>query len=610
MKTTIKVSDLIKKGKFNLRQHEYCDLRCEVCSGQKTCLLYFLKTNKKIKLTKSSNNAVLPKDLQVNRQVYLYIRELLAGVLQIQNHKKNNLNLLEKYKKEGLVKLSQNYLKELYRFLDVDPNKQLKLRKNSEKEILIWYGFIISFKILQAFGEYEIRTNLNKANINLDHNNLERIGAVIEKSIQKSQIALQNIFQKTKNKTNIIEVVAFLLNQLNLINIIFKRQFFLSQHYNITLPRFNQKQEEAFKLFRKNPSQAFNNILNYFIEFPQDSMSSLIIGEFYVNLGNDYKAIPFLEFSSILNPNDYFVQFIFGSTLAKIGRFNHAYKVLSRAMALDNQDPDVLRNLAWVLIMKGYFKNNEIDIEKGIDLLKGLLTRGIKDIFVLLDLSQAYLILGNFEEAFFWIEEARKKKPNHKVITNVSSIIKTLKEDGSPTKIYQLKEDISFENIQEITMKLDNEEELDDYTEAYLKVRNFINYLNNKKKIDNNELKKIFVKFGGFGFDESILNSITYQKKQILVEYLNLRARFKYLEDKYKDIDVNFYINKFLSADNINVKKEIIITLALQGTESALLALKKLKKDCRGTLRFWLDLAVKECENNITNKLLPCEFII
>ncbi len=609
MKIAKEISNLIKKGKFNLRQHEYCDLRCDFCLSQKTCLLYFLKASKKIKTTRPLNNAVLPKELQVNRQVYLYIRELLANILQIQNHKEN-LNLLEKYKKEILVKLSQDYLKELYRFLNINPNRQLKLRKNSEKETLIWYGFVISSKILQAFREYEIKIDLNRANISSSHSSLEQIGIVIEKGVQKSQVALQNIFQKSKNKKNIIETIAFLLNQLNLINVTFKRKFFLPLRYNITLPKFTQKQEEIFKLFRKNPSQAFNNILNHFIKFPQDSMNSLIVGEFYVNLGNDYKATPFLEFSSILNPNDYFVQFIFGSTLAKIGRFNYAYKVLSRAMILDNQDPDVLRNLAWVLIMKGYFRNNEMDIEKGIDLLKGLLSRGIKDIFILLDLSQAYLMLGNFEEAFFWIEEARKKKPDHKVITNVSSIIKTLKENGNPTKIYQLKEDISFENIQEITIKLDTEEELDDYIEAYLKVRNFINYLNNKKKIDNNELRKMFVKFGGFGFDESILNSITYQKKQILVEYLNLRARFKYLEDKYKDIDVNFYINKFLSTNKVSVKKEIIITLAIQGEEDALLALKKLKKDCQGTLKFWLDLAIKECENNRTNKLLPCEFII
>ncbi len=610
MKATKKINDLIKRGKFNLRQHEYCDLRCEACSSQKTCLLYYLKVNKKMKSIKSLNNIALPKDFQVNWWIYLYIRELLADILQIQNHKKNNLNLLEKYKKEVLIKLSQNYIKELYRFLGINPNKQLKLRKNSEKEILIWYSFVVFFKILQAFEEYEIKINLTKANINLNYNNLEKIKAVIEESIQKSQVALQNIFKKNKNKKKIIEMVAFLLSQLNLINIIFKKQFFLPYHYNTILSKFNQKQENIFKLFRKKPSQAFNSILNYFIEFPQDSMNSLIIGEFYVNLGNDYKAIPFLEFSSFLNPNDYFVQFIFGSTLAKIGRFNYAYKVLSRAVVLDSQNPDALRNLAWVLIMKGYFKNNKVDIKKGVDLLKGLLIRGINDIFVLLDLSQAYLMLGNFDKAFFWIEKARKKNPNHKVIANVSSIIKTLKEDGIPTKFYKLKENISFEDIQEITMKLNNEEELDDYIEAYLKVRNFINYLNNKKKINSDELKKIFIKFGGFSFDKSILDTATYQKKQILAEYLNLRARFKYLEDKYKDIDINFYVNKFLSTNNINLKKEIIIILSLQRTEKALLALKKFKRDCRGHLRLLLNLAIEECENNMTSKLLPCEFIV
>ena len=616
--------DLAKNKKFEPGIYNYCDRWCEKCSDTEKCYMYAQKQLKK-DLTPSpspkTGEGSDEKDKNDFMSEVMYslktTKKLIKTVMKRDGFNPDEIdeNIEEnawdkdahkRYDNVECLKLINDYSDEAHKFLEKyftsqeQYKQQFNLELNqddikNEIETINWYHTFLPIKVWRCLYEREsIEKEEDKELKEMVKEGLEKYFVLVEKCFNKSRQALSGLAQKRQDYG---ETAADLLNKLNLAEISFREEFNLPQGYNVMPPSFNNEQIAIMEKFNQSPEQGLEMALSYLAIHPNDKIINGVIGDMFINLGEFNKAIKYLETAARLNPNEHITHFLWGVALAKTGRFNQGLAKLQRAQALQPDDLEIKRNIGWITAMRGRYKDDKQEIEKGRNILKEVVEQEPENVVAMTDLGQSYLMAHNFDIAFEWMERAIKTEPDNEFVKMIHQDVIEMREQYQQDKGFQ--EFIAKQKVVKAYSgpPAKDDDEMDEQVAKQFEIEGLINELNSGN-LSKEEMAKVMKKLEATGMVGQItaITDPNSSAAKVATEYIEYHQKVANVEEKKTAVEIEKLIDKlFNSKLDLEEQKKIILILAHQGTEQSLAALEKFQQQSKGEMVTWLKMAIDEC---------------
>ncbi len=616
--------DLAKNKKFEPGIYNYCDRWCEKCSDTEKCYMYAQKQLKK-DLTPSpspkTGEGSDEKDKNDFMSEVMYslktTKKLIKTVMKRDGFNPDEIdeNIEEnawdkdahkRYDNVECLKLINDYSDEAHKFLEKyftsqeQYKQQFNLELNqddikNEIETINWYHTFLPIKVWRCLYEREsIEKEEDKELKEMVKEGLEKYFVLVEKCFNKSRQALSGLAQKRQDYG---ETAADLLNKFNLAEISFREEFNLPQGYNVMPPSFNNEQIAIMEKFNQSPEQGLEMALSYLAIHPNDKIINGVIGDMFINLGEFNKAIKYLETAARLNPNEHITHFLWGVALAKTGRFNQGLAKLQRAQALQPDDLEIKRNIGWITAMRGRYKDDKQEIEKGRNILKEVVEQEPENVVAMTDLGQSYLMAHNFDIAFEWMERAIKTEPDNEFVKMIHQDVIEMREQYQQDKGFQ--EFIAKQKVVKAYSgpPAKDDDEMDEQVAKQFEIEGLINELNSGN-LSKEEMAKVMKKLEATGMVGQItaITDPNSSAAKVATEYIEYHQKVANVEEKKTAVEIEKLIDKlFNSKLDLEEQKKIILILAHQGTEQSLAALEKFQQQSKGEMVTWLKMAIDEC---------------
>ncbi len=607
--------NLAKDKKFESGIYNYCDRWCEKCPDTEKCYLYAQEQMQKPKREQIKKD----KDNFMSEAMYSLktTEKLIKTVMKRDGFNPDEIdeNIEEnawdkdahkRYDNVECLKLINDYSDEAHKFLEKyftsqeQYKQQFNLELNqddikNEIETINWYHTFLPTKVWRCLYEREsIDKEEDKELKEMAKEGLERYFALVEKCFNKSRQALSGLAQKRQDYG---ETAADLLNKLNLAEISFRQEFDLPQGYNVMPPSFNNEQIAIMEKFSQNPEQGLEMALLYLAAHPDDKIINGVIGDMFINLGEFSKAIKYLETAAKLNPNEHITHFLWGVALAKTGRFNKGLAKLQRAQELQPKDLEIKRNTGWVTAMRGRYKDDKQEIEKGRNILKEVVEQEPENVVAMTDLGQSYLMAHNFDAAFEWMDQAIKIEPDNDFVKMIHQDVIEMREQYKNDKGFQ--EFIAKQKVVKAYSgpPAKDDDEMDEQVAKQFEIEGLINELNSGN-LSKEEMARVMKKLEATGMVGQItaITDPNSADAKVATEYIEYHQKVPNVEEKKTAVEIEKLIDKlFNSKLDLEEQKKIILILAHQGTEQALVALEKFQQQSKGEMVTWLKMAIDEC---------------
>ena len=616
--------ELAKNKKFESGIYNYCDRWCEKCPDTEKCYLYAQEQLRKdlapspLHRTGEGSDEKDKNDFMSEAMYSLKTTEKLIKTVMKKdgfNPDEIDKNIEEndwdkdarkRYDSVECLKLINDYSDEARKFLEKyftsqeQYKQQFNLELNqddikNEIETINWYYTFLPTKVWRCLYEHEDwQRERDKELKEMIKQGLEKYFALVEKCFNKSKQALSGLAQERQDYS---ETVADLLNKLNLAEISFKEEFNLPQGYNVMPPSFNNEQIAIMEKFSQNPEQGLEMALLYLAAHPDDKIINGVIGDMFINLGEFSKAIKYLETAARLNPNEHITHFLWGVALAKSGRFNKGLAKLQRAQALQPKDLEIKRNIGWVTAMRGRYKDDKQEIEKGRNILKEVIEQEPENVAAITDLGQSYLMAHNFDVAFEWMERAIKIEPDNEFVKMIHQDVIEMREQYQQDKGFQ--EFIAKQKAVKAYSgpPAKDDDEMDEQVAKQFEIEGIINKLNSGN-VSKEEMAKAMKKLEATGMVGQVtaITDPNSADAKVATEYIEYHQKVANVEEKKTEDEIKKLIDKLFSgALDLDEQKKIILILAHQGTEQSLTGLEKFARQVEGEMKIWLKMAIDEC---------------
>lgn len=319
----------------------------------------------------------------------------------------------------------------------------------------------------------------------------------------------------------------------------------------------------------------FNNFLkNNFVE------RKLNLAESFLNQDEFFKALAVLRSGVKIAPENLNLRYLLAVTQTKLWKLNLAEKEFEFIRERCHKDPEILRQLGWIKVLKG-------ELKEGRSLLRESISLQTLEPLGYVDLGASYVMSLDFEEGFKWLETGKNlaiESPHKIIIEEKFKEAERLREQMIKFSAKEKKETIRMRNDPE-EIKLEA-------------VNNMLSIIKNAEltKKDYEEVQEELKLYG--------LNPKMFSKRppetedeKTIFEYMEYHSKVKDVERKIsnaelKQIEGGLYKSQ-ASEDEL---KKFLIILAHQGTKETIDVLKSYSKKAPEKLKDWLKLVLEECK--------------
>ncbi len=143
------------------------------------------------------------------------------------------------------------------------------------------------------------------------------------------------------------------------------------------------------------------------------------LGDIYLTLGQLDSAEIYINKAISCDPRKPDYHYLLGFVYSKQEKWKSAAKEFQTAIKVEPDNPEYLRGLGWALFSSG-------DKEKGLQYLHEANGLSPSDVNVLLDLSNAYLMIFDFDKAKLYAERALLVDPQNQLAQKTKDKVEEL----------------------------------------------------------------------------------------------------------------------------------------------------------------------------------------
>lgn len=352
--------------------------------------------------------------------------------------------------------------------------------------------------------------------------------------------------------------------------------------------------------------QAERDLVEILKNNPEDRDALLVLADMYMHLGRfQESAAVGRQLIEVLPDDDPRGCFGLGCALARLGRLNLAFDFLEQADNIFPGHPETLRNMGWVKCMLG-----ESDL--GRRLLKKSIEIDPQNLPVYVDMAMSYHFFGDYKTALDWIKKGQAFDDNNPFLRQNKKMIQEMQQEFNALP------------LEEQEKRLDQLQ--DPNYHKQMRIQMILTLAGEASEDDAKEIEEELKRLGLKGIAHQISDPNSAEGKASL-EYIEFHKEIKaeaLQELSSASPELSSVSQKKLNKKQVQAlaqelegkmqsslfdrrQKEIILTLAHQGTIEALRALEEIVskiKSNKGDAQEWLKLAVDECKAFLKSDLL------
>lgn len=310
------------------------------------------------------------------------------------------------------------------------------------------------------------------------------------------------------------------------------------------------------------------------------------LGDFYLQTGQVNLALPLLRRLVAIQGDDYNAHFLLGVAYAKVGRFWHSQNELEKADALKPNDPEITRQMGWGQGLAG-------EIETGRTLLKKSIALESHSPIAYADLGASYMFTGEYDEAEVWLKKSLSIDPEYRLARQLWEDLKTNR--ATLAKLSSVEQEKERKKLQS-----------PEYHKQ-MRIDLMMNGLSQMKETSE-DLAEVMLEFKKMGLSGQItmFHDPHTPEGKAAIEYVERHPKIKNLDrQKLTAAKVHQLANRLLSNKTaLEEKKDIILTLAHQGSLEALKVLEKYAEKPDDELMTWARMALDECKSFLSGAIL------
>lgn len=321
-------------------------------------------------------------------------------------------------------------------------------------------------------------------------------------------------------------------------------------------------------------------------QFPDHHLAIGALGDYYLQIGQVYLALPLLRRLVTIRPFDYLAHFLLGVAYGKVGRYWHCLEELAKADKMKPNDPEIVRQMGVGLGIKGDIKEGRKYLEKAISLEP-------ESPEAYTDLVANYMFNCEYEKAKEWLKKSLDIDPNNPTTLRLQ---KDLKENLA-----------KFEKLSPLEKEKRRKEIQSQEYKKQMRIDLMMHYLSEMGE-SKEDLAEVMLEFKKMGLSGQItmFHDPNTPEGKAAIEYVERHKKIKDLDSqKLTSPEIKQIVNKLLSKQTpIEEKKDLILTLAHQGSIESLKGLKKYAKESDDELKIWVEMAINECKSFLAGEIL------